>query len=243
MGITYTLRKKLINLTGYWFYKRAHLPIGADFLEDISNKLGIQPKIIFDVGANYGQTAAYYSANFPDAQIYSFEPIQNSFTKLIENTTNLNNVKCFHTAFGEKETNVEISLFEEEQSQLNSLKNVNTNLDSNAPKETISVTTIDLFLESNNIETLDLLKIDTEGYEIEVLKGAKKSLQTGKINMMLCEVALSFANERNTQLSDLINYLKPYNFTLIGMYDTNINYLNQGLTYSNILLVKTSYKN
>lgn len=238
MANSYKIRKQLINLTGYWFYKRKHLPIGADFLEDVKNKLDIKPKVIFDVGANYGQTAEYYSASFPDAQIYSFEPIKDSFDKLVANTKTLTNVKCFHKAFGEMESAVEISLFGENQSQLNSLKNINSNLESGAAKEEISVTTIDLFLKSDNIKKIDLLKIDTEGYELEVLKGAADSIKSGKVKLILCEVALSAANKRNTPVCEVINFLQGYNYTLLGLYDTNINYLKEGLSYSNALFIR-----
>lgn len=237
MSITNKLRKKLIDISGYWFYKRKHLPIGADFVEDL-RKLNLSVETIFDVGANYGQTALYYAENFPNSKIYSFEPIEKPYKKLVKETKHLKNVFCFPNAFGDTNDTIEISLFDENQSQLNSLKHNNTNLNSNAVKEQITVKTLDSFLQEQDIQTIDLLKIDTEGYEIEVLKGALNSLKSGKIKLILCEAALSFANERNTQLVNIINFLKPYNFTLLGMYETNINYLNQGLAYSNILFVK-----
>lgn len=237
MELSNKLRKLLIGMSGYWIYRRKHLPIGADFLEDLK-KLNLPLKVIFDVGANYGQTAKFYSENFSDAEIYSFEPIKASFKKLVHNIQDLRNVQAFQHAFGQEETDVEIPLFEEAQSQLNSLKKHNNTTNPNADKETISVKTIDSFIQTHNIRNIDLLKIDTEGYEIEVLKGAVKTIKCGQIKFILCEVALSTTNDRNTPICEVIEFLLAEGYTLLGLYDTNINYLKEGLTYSNALFVK-----
>lgn len=236
MTLLHRLRKTLIDTSGYWFYKRKHLPIGADFLEDVKNRLDFPLNVIFDVGANYGQTAEYYSKSFPDAKIYSFEPVKSSFEKLTANTKNLLNVAVFQNAFGNAEKTVEIALFDENQSQLNSLKESSNKAD--AVKETIRVTTIDSFLKSEGIAAIDLLKIDTEGYEVEVLTGAFSSIRAGKIKLVLCEVALSAVNQKNTPICSVIEFLLGNSYTLLGLYDTNINYLKEGLAYSNALFVK-----
>lgn len=239
MEAKHKLRKKLIDISGYWFYRKNHLPIGADFTEDLK-KLGLSVETIFDVGANYGQTALYYAENFPLAKIYSFEPVKESYRKMVGATQHIKSVSCFNYAFGESIGTAEIPLFNEEKSQLNSLKTANMSSNADAVTEIVTIQTIDAFLEDHRIQKIDLLKIDTEGYEVEVLKGAGKSLASEKINLILCEAALCSENGRNTQIIDIITYLKPYNFTLLGMYDTNINYLKEGLAYSNILFVRTS---
>ena len=60
----------------------------------------LNPKIIFDIGANIGISAIYFSHRFPDAKIYAFEPIKENYQLLLENTAGLKNVKAFQVAFG-----------------------------------------------------------------------------------------------------------------------------------------------
>jgi hypothetical protein len=88
------------------------------------------------------------------------------------------------------------------------------------------------------VNRIDLLKIDTEGFEINVLKGGHQMLSTGNVAAILCEVALSKKNPRNTQLHDLIDHLEPLGYFFVGLYDTNINHFREGLAYSNALFVR-----
>lgn len=238
MTITTRLRAVFTVLTGYFIYKKAHLPVGVDFKEDLIYKFGVNPKIVFDIGANYGQTAVHYHEIFNDADIYSFEPVKKSFLKLENETKKLNNITCFNIAFGEEKNEVEIYLHDESNSQLNSLKVTDDSKINTSLKETIKVDTLNNFVLEKNIKQIDLLKIDTEGFELEVLKGASNLLKNKQIKAVLCEVALSKRNTRNTQLNDIINLLDEYDYFLVGLYDTNVNYYKKGLAYSNALFIQ-----
>ena len=238
MKFTYTLRKILINITGYWVYKKKHLPIGIDLKEDLTNKFQIKPKLIFDVGANYGQTALYYREAFKDATIFSFEPIKQSFDKLVKNTKHYKNIFCYNIALGDEKKEVEIFLHEERFSACNSLKFDNRDGNGAASKEVVKVTTLNDFVMENKIEHIDLLKIDTEGYELEVLRGGENILTKGLVNAIIGEVALSTKNNRNTQLHALISYLDNFNYFFVGLYDTDARTYKQGIAFSNALFIK-----
>ena len=75
--------KRLLNSWGFALYKTKYLPFGCDYKEDI-NRLSpnLKVEIIFDVGANLGQSALHYRQKFPQAKIYSFEPVTKAFQKL-----------------------------------------------------------------------------------------------------------------------------------------------------------------
>ncbi len=238
MSITYKIREIIIKFTGYWIYKKKALPVGVDLSEDLLNKFNIKPQFIFDVGANYGQTALYYYDKFKDCVIYSFEPVKRSFDILVNNTKHFNNIVCVNYALGEKKQDLLISLYDENNSQLNSLKLENACNEQNAVKELVKVTTISEFVREQNINKIDLLKIDSEGFEIPVLRGGTELLVKQNINAILCEVALSKRNKRNTQLEDIIGYLDNYDYYFVGLYDTNIRDYRSGIAYSNALFIK-----
>lgn len=129
---------------------------------------------IMDIGANTGQYALLCNKIFDTSCIiYSFEPTANSFQKLKINTERIDNIHSYNLGMGEsskksriyysKPGSVQSSLFRNNFSELS---------------ENIELTTIDEFCSKNGIEKINILKLDVEGYEFQVLKGAKKFINT-----------------------------------------------------------------
>jgi FkbM family methyltransferase len=218
MSLTNVLRKKLIDISGYWIYRRKELPIGTDLMEDLKNKIGIDLQTIFDVGANVGDTTLEYVHSFPKAQVWSFEPVSKTFEELKRRTKNFGNVHSYNLALGEKEEAKQIKLFDDNLSYLNSLKPLAMNEAQTARTETIQVTTLDSFLEKEKISSVDLLKIDTEGYELSVLRGAQSAIANNKIKLIFLEVGFSASNKRNSNFSEINNYLDTHGFSFFSLY-------------------------
>jgi FkbM family methyltransferase len=234
MSITNAIRRKLIELSGYFIYKKSDLPVGTDFEIDIKQKLNITPKVIFDVGANYGQTANEYNQLFPESTIYSLEPFYATFNKLIANTRHNPHIKAFPIGLSDEEGTIEVAYFiDESKSQINSLKHSEGD-----QVETVKTRTLDSFCIEHSISYIDLLKIDTEGYELNVLKGGAQMLEQNKIKLILCEVGLSPLNTHNSSLTQVVEYLFQYNYAIYGIYDTNNTFYQQGISYSNVLFIK-----
>jgi len=78
-----------------------------------------------------------------------------------------------------------------------------------------------LIVENNlvNVEYIDILKIDTEGFEIPVLQGALNTLKAGKIRYIFAETTLRNKDKDHTNFFELKKFLEPYNFNPIGFYD------------------------
>ncbi len=67
--------KHLLAASGYEIYKRPYLPKGTDVFESLrAHWPQWQPRVIFDVGANVGQTIGRLRPLFPAAEIHAFEP-------------------------------------------------------------------------------------------------------------------------------------------------------------------------
>ncbi|WP_236097190.1 FkbM family methyltransferase, partial [Dolichospermum planctonicum] len=122
-------------------------------------------------------------------------------------------------------------------SQTHSLNNIELS-ENSINTEIISVKTIDDFLLSSKIDNIDLLKIDTEGYELQVLKGAEQSLKNNKIKLILAESTIQSDDKFHTNLNTLNRYLENYNFKITAIYDQVIWRNPTRLSYFNVLFSK-----
>lgn len=233
--------KKLINGFGYEIYKANCLPLGIDFERDIKKiSQSFRVDNIFDVGANIGQTAIRFSKFFPDAKVFSFEPIHTTFRELQQNTAHLTKVSCWNYAFGSQEGEFTVHL--QSNSQLNSLlSEVNTY---SSQSELVKVKTIDQFCSENSIDEIDILKTDTEGFDLEVIKGANKLLSENKVKIILSEVGFIKADKRHTLFSDINDYLVEKGFRFCGLYDLRHFNVDGHLTlaFCNALFVSQTVK-
>ena len=226
--------KKIINKLGYQIYKTELLPKGIDFVLDINRRYKKPIKIVFDVGANIGQTAHYFYEKFPETKILSFEPVREVFQKLENNTQHLNRVQCFNCALGNQDG--QANIFIQELSGRNSM--VSDNYDQNYGSETIELTTIDSFSKVKGIEHIDLLKTDTEGYDLEVIKGADYYLSENKISFVLSEVGFDKRDSGHTFFPELMDYLNSKGFQLVDIYDsTPVFYLHNRFGFANALFM------
>lgn len=242
MTIKTKIREFLIKLSGYWIYKKKHLPVGCDLFNDLKYKIGLPLKTVFDVGANVGQTALNFDKEFQDTEIFSFEPVKTTFLKLTANTKNNCRINCNNIAFGDKVESVEINIFEERSSALNSLKKEAMN-QNDGIKETIEVMTGDIFCQENSISEIDLLKIDTEGYEIKVLEGFSKMISDSRIKAIYCEVGFSPINKRNTYINELFDFASQNDFQFYGLYEVYNKRINEGNNFGNILFIQARFLN
>lgn len=221
------------------------LPTGVDIAHDIRHfdpKLEI--KLVFDIGANIGHTTTLFSKRFPDAQIYAFEPVSNSFSKLKENTIQNKNIHCFHQGFGSQKMDKLIYL--QKCSTCNSLLEEFNNKNSNhIGEETIKIDTIDDFAGLHGINSIDLLKTDTEGFELEVLKGADKLLLQNKVMFIYVEAGFSSTNDRHIPLEVLKDYLKKRGFSLFGIYEQTHEWTGEPRLYfcNALFFSQHAYKN
>lgn len=229
------IRTKLIDITGYYIYKKKDLAIGTDLSIDIKERLGCFPATIFDVGAHEGQTALYFDKAFKDSRsvIYTFEPVKATFKTLVQNTAHQKCIINNNVALGDANGTVKIKL--SPLSNINSLNNII--IDPNAEGEIITVQTGDDFCLKNSIASIDLLKIDTEGYEVRCLEGFKKKLESKQVKLIYAEVCFDRSNRGQTFIADLIDYIDKYKFALWGLYELNNKRHRQGETFANALFV------
>lgn len=148
--------------------------------------------VVVDAGANIGVFSIFAAQKHPDATIYAFEPTPSTFKKLQENTAKYSNIKCFNYALGS--TNKKVNIVD-----LGNFSGLNYIGDSGIPVE---MKTID----SLNIQ-MDFLKMDTEGYEADILKGAAETIKKYK---PVVAMSAYHKPEDKTELPKVLNTITSY---------------------------------
>jgi FkbM family methyltransferase len=186
-------------------------------------------RTVFDVGANFGQTACRFAKAFPLATIYSFEPVPASFSLLRESVKSIPRVRTFNCALGDAAGSVQINIASSSgSSSLHSIQAATGNLE-------VSIDTIDEVCVSNQIDEIDLLKIDVEGHELQVLRGASQRLMAGKIRYIYAECVLApNAEMPHTSFLDLHDFLTKRGFCFVSYYAESFN-LRLGCALGNVL--------
>jgi len=195
--------------------------------------------MVFDVGANVGQTAFYFDRWFPDARIHSFEPIPETFRVLEAKVSRHPKIRCHPIALGSTNEVKRIRLMRD--SELNTLVHEPA-LESEATDgfADVTITTIADFCEKEQIREIDLLKMDTQGYEVNVLTGAKDRLR--RTAFVLAEVGLQSPRIYVSPFPAVHEYLRSAGFFFCGLYDSFRHWETKLLvSFANALYVNTAY--
>lgn len=181
--------------------------------------------LIFDVGANIGKYSTSFSTFLTQNYcIHCFEPLNSTFKILLENTKDNKNIVCHNLALGDKigeaiiysntMTNTQSSLIPRDMSHWGSEYNL-----SNPDK--ISETTLNEFCKINNINYIDFLKLDVEGYEWLFYKGASELLNR-KIGIIQFELGVCAVDGKYffKDIFYLLNHnYNIYRITQNGLYE------------------------
>jgi hypothetical protein len=83
----------------------------------------------------------------------------------------------------------------------------------------VDVMTLDSFLAGQGIERVDILKSDTQGYELEILKGAENALRNNRIGLIYLELIFSPMYEGLPPLHEIFRHLAERNFSIVSIYE------------------------
>ena len=125
-----------------------------------------------------------------------------------------------------------VKIFLQESDGLNSMVD-SLNTPTGIGAEEVDVTTIDDFCSEHEIKEVTFLKIDTEGFGLKVLEGAKGMLSSGKISWVFIEVGFSDQDQRHDSFCQVSKVLDHYSFRVFGLYNQWIE--NSKLEYCNAL--------
>jgi FkbM family methyltransferase len=183
------------------------------------------PRMIFDIGANQGQTAAEYRRFFPQATIHSFEPFEDVFRDLEKSVaadplTHAHRVAISDSigthVFHVNEEHCTNSLFPTAATADLHTGNTWTHT---VRKNEVPTITLDEFCRRENIAAIDLLKMDVQGAEMLVLKGARALFDKRAISVIFAEVLFAKIYENQTDFCEMMTFLRERGYVLYGLYD------------------------
>jgi FkbM family methyltransferase len=218
MHFLHKLRRLFERVTHTRIYRRP--PRGIDLGYDLAHALpGYRVETVFDVGANVGQSTKDYLRKFPDARIYSFEPVRSTFQQLEANLTGQNRVRCFQLAFGALPQQGTMVLEGKSVMFFLSGESRPPPKGENVITEQVEVATLDEFCRKHQVDRVSYIKIDTEGGDMNVLKGAEHLLAEQRIDLVQLEAGMNVHNTWHVALETLKQHLESRNYFLFGVYE------------------------
>jgi FkbM family methyltransferase len=209
--------------------KKLGVPSQETSLTNIK-RLGFSPKFCVDIGAYEGYWTVDFKKIFPDCAITMIEGQSLKEPALVKIKSIYNDVNYKIELLGATETAVKFNIYESASSVLVE------HFDTEAKTEQRNLLTLDKLLEKNDHNKPDFIKIDTQGYELEILKGGEEALTHAEF--VLLEVSLLDIYVNSPLIIDVLNFMKERGFVLYDICTLMKRPLDNALFQSDFLFVK-----
>jgi FkbM family methyltransferase len=179
--------------------------------------------VIIEAGAYDGAESLVMAQKWPQGFVYTFEPIPYLYANLVKTTIHQPNIFTYPYAVGDKVGRA--SMYVSESPSAPGIPSQSSSL--LAPKEhlnysnvlfkkviNVPVTTFDVWAEENNVDHVDLMWLDMQGYELNALMASPKILST--VRVILTEVELVEAYANQYQFEEVKSWLEEQGFELIA---------------------------
>lgn len=175
---------------------------------------GLELEIVFDVGAYKGMWSnnllKYVS---PSAKFYLFEPNRSH-----KSNQERERFKYFNCLLWSKDGE-EIPFYSNSSTGDSVYKEVGE-IYKNVIPQLVKTRTLDSLIQEHRLPQPDFIKLDTQGAELDILKGSKKALELTKL--LVIELPVVVYNEKSPTMSEVLDYLDQANFIPIGITEIHI---------------------
>jgi FkbM family methyltransferase len=166
--------------------------------------------VIIDVGANVGQSTLKYASAFPNAKILAFEPTIHSFKEITKATEHMPGVKTVQMALGRSSGTVRMIMHK------TATRNRVTDAPLQGHVQEVEMMRLDEYLAKEGITSVNFLKIDTEGFDLDVLAGATGALP--HIDFVQVEVSMNRYNRFHVSFAEVEQFMSENGFMLFYLY-------------------------
>jgi len=227
------IRSAIRRTTGYDIHKA--VGIGDDVFGEIKRLIDPIPcPVIFDIGANTGQTTSALLYLFPHASIHAFEPNPTAF-RTLESLHSRPNVRLNSFALGSIQGLQQF--FENEKSDLSSLLPLGPDGSGRIIGQfDVPITTVDAYCSERRIDRIELLKSDTQGGELAVIEGSSHMLREQRVLLVLLEVSFTEQYKEIPGLDRLYRALSDFGYEFVSFY--NFNYHRGRAAWADALFAK-----
>lgn len=182
--------------------------------------------VIFDIGAHLGQTTLSYKKFFKHSTVYAFEPHEESFEKMSKGLDGKSNIYLFNIALGESKIKMQYKI------NRNTATNSFLEIDDSAKEiwgasvgietekiRNMELNTLDDFVKEEQVNQIDILKIDTQGTEFNIIKGASTLMKENRIKLIYIEIILMPTYKDQKSFDEILSLMRESNFHLFKFYD------------------------
>ena len=193
--------------------------------------LRLREPVLLDIGAHRGESLKIFSDHWTGRFKYiGLEPNPEAFKDLETLVKSIQNqdltISCYPMAAGAKDGTLHYLLTKESAvaGVLEPIDGLNERVpagDHNITKAfDVPTLTVKSLAEKNSLATIDILKVDTEGYDLEVLKGSLDLLKSHSIGIVMTEVFFVPYRVNQAFFWDIATFMHPLGYHFVNLYDT-----------------------
>jgi FkbM family methyltransferase len=219
-GLAQRSVKYVLGRLGYEIRRSSKFP-GSNVMKDVLLLTriagGTARPVVFDVGANIGNLTRQFHQTLGNPFIHAFEPGPESFLQLQANCSDIPDVILNNWGVGAQKE--ELQFRENQHSVMSSFLEPGPDHWGTISRQLkVPICTVDGYCQENSINRIDILKSDTQGYDLEVFHGAKRMIDEGRIRLILTEIIFSQIYDGQPELDEIYRYLHDRNFRLVSFY-------------------------
>ncbi|MCK1473603.1 FkbM family methyltransferase [Bradyrhizobium sp. 197] len=215
--------RKLLHAAGSSSGRRA-LKLGvAASIEHSSALRDVEYRSVVDIGANVGQFALFAREQYPKANIFSFEPLDDcwsTYKKIFQDDANVHLYRC-GIGSADTEATINVANANDSSSMLapaaTQIEAFGTQVNTTKKVELRRLTTL---LQEDQIVFPALLKIDVQGFELEVLRGCEELLPS--FDTLYVEASYVELYEGQALVGEVIDFLNHRGFELRGVFNQHV---------------------
>lgn len=217
------IKERLVRRGRHLSYVPVESVTGLDLGHDLRLLVPKPDPVIFDVGANVGQSVESYLQTFATPSITSFEPSSACFRKLASKFARRSGVTLRQCALGPDVGACELDIYD--FSVLNSVlpmdRSSTNRFHDRKPigKESVPVLTLDRVAEEYNASHIDVLKIDTQGYDLQVLRGGGSLWNERRVSVVQIELNFFPMYQGQAAADEVTSFLVQRGFSLVDYYE------------------------
>lgn len=206
----------------------------------IKTLLGKEPNTVLDIGAYQGLYSATASYVFPKAKIYAFEPINESYRKIVQLQKKFPNIIAINSAVSEISGKIEFqkNRYLPSSSYKPMLKRHKNEFPFTKNESVIKVNSmrLDQFLEDKKLKRPIFMKIDVQGAELDVLKSLSNYIKN--IDAIMVEISLVKLYKDAPTFDDINSYLKSTGMNFVDVVDKLFSPQNKKIVQFNTIFIR-----